>query len=68
MVAGAIFSAGAGAALPLMDVDFGRLIRSFKGYSYPGSNVSKAEFLAGVNQNALYIVYLFIAKSLLGYI
>ena len=68
MVAGAIFSVGAGAALPLMNVVFGRLVRSFNGYSVPGSGVSKDEFLAGVNQNALYILYLFIAKFLFGYI
>lgn len=68
MVAAVIFSGGAGAALPLMNVVFGRLVSSFNGYFIPGSNVSKDEFLAGVNQNALYILYLFIAKFVLGYI
>lgn len=61
-------SAGAGAALPIMIVVFGQLVGSFNGYFVPGSNTSKDEFLAAVNQNALYIFYIFIAKLLLGYI
>ena len=68
MGAAVIFSAGAGAALPLMNVVFGRLVGSFNGYFIPSSNVSKKEFLASVNQNALYILYLFIAKFVLEYI
>jgi ATP-binding cassette subfamily B (MDR/TAP) protein 1 len=68
MVMAAIFSGGAGAALPLMNVVFGRLVGSFNGYFIPGSNVSKDEFLASVNKNALYILYLFIAKFVLSYI
>jgi ATP-binding cassette, subfamily B (MDR/TAP), member 1 len=68
MSAAVVFSAGAGAALPLMNVVFGRLVGSFNGYFIPGSNVSKDEFLASVNQNALYILYLFIAKFVLSYI
>ncbi|MCJ1388690.1 hypothetical protein MMC18_001539 [Xylographa bjoerkii] len=68
MSAAVIFSAGAGAALPLMNVVFGKLVGSFNGYFIPGSNVSKDEFLASVNQNALYIFYLFIAKFVLDYI
>ncbi|MCJ1437783.1 hypothetical protein MMC27_007170 [Xylographa pallens] len=68
MISGVFFSAGAGAALPLMNVVFGKLVGSFNGYFVPGSNVSKDEFLAGVNQNALYILYLFIAKFVLDYV
>src|SRR5947209_5512250 len=68
MVAATIFSIGAGATLPLMNVVFGRLAGSFNSYFIPGSNVSKDEFLASVNQNALYILYLFIVKFALEYI
>ncbi|MCJ1400565.1 hypothetical protein MMC11_003771 [Xylographa trunciseda] len=68
MGAAVVFSGGAGAALPLMNVVFGKLVGSFNGYFIPGSNVSKDEFLASVNQNALYIFYLFIAKFGLDYV
>jgi ATP-binding cassette subfamily B (MDR/TAP) protein 1 len=68
MAAAVICSAGAGAALPLMNVVFGKLVGTFNGYFIPGSTVSKDLFLATVNQNALYIVYLFIAKFILGYV
>ena len=68
MSAAVIFSAGAGAALPLMNVVFGRLVGNFNDYFVPGSNVSKEEFLASVNHNALYILYLFIAKFVLDYV
>lgn len=64
----AILSAGAGATLPLMNVVFGHLVGDFNEYFIPGSGVSKGEFLAGVSRNALFIVYLFIAKFVLGYI
>ena len=68
MAIGSIFSIGAGLALPLMNIVFGRLVNSFNGYFIPSSNVSKGEFLASVNQNALYIFYLFIAKFIFDYI
>ncbi len=68
IAAAVISSGGAGAALPLMNVVFGHLVRDFNGYFIPGSNVTQAQFLATVNQNALYILYLFIGKFVLGYI
>ena len=68
MAAAVICSAGAGVALPVMNVVFGKLVGAFNGYFIPGSTVSKDLFLATVNQNALYIVYLFIAKFVLGYV
>lgn len=68
MSAAALMSAGAGATVPLMNVIFGRLVRTFNVYFIPGSNMSKTEFLASVDQNALYIVYLFLAKFALGYL
>ena len=68
MAVATIFSAGAGAALPLMNVVFGRLVGTFNNYFIPGSGVTEAEFRSSVNQNSLYIVYLFIGKLVLGYI
>jgi ATP-binding cassette subfamily B (MDR/TAP) protein 1 len=68
MATGTVFSVGAGATLPLMNVIFGKLVGSFSGYSSPDSSVSKNEFLASANRNALYFLYLFIAKFVLGYI
>ena len=68
MGAAVVFSAGAGVALPLMNVVFGRLVGNFNSYFIPGSTTSKSDFLASVNQNALYILYLFIAKFLLNYV
>ena len=68
MIISVILSAGAGAALPLMNVVFGRLVGDFNAYFIPGSGVTKGEFLAAVNRNALYIFYLFIAKFGLDYI
>ena len=68
MIIALIFSAAAGVALPLMNLIFSHLVTSFNGYFIPGSNVTKAEFLHGVDRNALFLVYLFIAKFLLSYI
>ena len=63
-----VLSAGAGATLPLMNIIFGQLVGHFNGYSTTGPGSSQNEFLAGVSENALYIVYLFVAKFVLGYI
>ncbi|KKZ60872.1 hypothetical protein EMCG_04463 [[Emmonsia] crescens] len=64
----ALCAAGAGTALPLMNIVFGNVISEFNGYFIPGSGVTKEQFLNSVNQSVLYIVYLFIGKFLLGYI
>ncbi|PGG95796.1 hypothetical protein GX51_08117 [Blastomyces parvus] len=64
----AVCAAGAGTALPLMNIVFGNVISDFNGYFIPGSGVTKEEFLNSANQSVLYIVYLFIGKFLLGYI
>ena len=68
MAAATITSAGAGAALPLMNIIFGKLVGDFNNYFIPGSGVTEAEFRSSVNQNSLFIVYLFIGKLVLGYI
>jgi ATP-binding cassette, subfamily B (MDR/TAP), member 1 len=61
-------SAASGTALPLMNIVFGKLASSFNGYFTPSGGVSKSEFKSSINRNALYIVYLFIAKFVLTYI
>ncbi|KAG5304367.1 ABC multidrug transporter [Histoplasma capsulatum G186AR] len=61
-------AAGAGTALPLMNVIFGNVVSDFNGYFIPGSGVTKEKFLSSVNRSVLFIVYLFIGKFLLGYI
>jgi ATP-binding cassette, subfamily B (MDR/TAP), member 1 len=58
----------AGAAMPLMFLVFGRLVGNFAGYFIPGSGVTKAQFEHQFNQNALYMVYIFIGRFVSGYI
>jgi ATP-binding cassette subfamily B (MDR/TAP) protein 1 len=64
----AICSLGAGAALPIMNIVFGKLVGDFTGYFTVGSGVTEEQFRGGVNRNALYIFCLFIGKFCLGYI
>ncbi|KAL5423339.1 ABC-type transporter tr06 [Paraphaeosphaeria minitans] len=61
-------SIGAGIAMPLMNIVFGQLVGHFTDYFLPNSTVTKQEFMAEVNKQALYIVYLFIAKFFMSYI
>jgi ATP-binding cassette subfamily B (MDR/TAP) protein 1 len=46
----------------------GQLVGNFTNYFLPNTTVTQAEFQASINQLALYIVYLFIAKFVLSYI
>ncbi|KAF2399304.1 leptomycin B resistance protein pmd1 [Trichodelitschia bisporula] len=89
------FSAvGAGIAMPLMFLVFGRVVGDFTGYFTPGQGVgmengtigngtdvlvdeevvrlmvqaAKDKFLATVNKNAMYMVYLGLARFMLSYI
>ncbi|KIY02997.1 uncharacterized protein Z520_01463 [Fonsecaea multimorphosa CBS 102226] len=59
---------GAGTALPLMNIVFGDLVKDFSGYFLPGSTVTESRFKSTVNQNSLYLVYLFLGKFVLTYI
>lgn len=68
MTLATLCSVAAGAALPVMNVVFGKLVGSFTGYFTPGSGVTEEQFRADVDRNALYIFLLFIAKFCLGYI
>ncbi|RAL01225.1 ABC transporter ATP-binding protein [Aspergillus ibericus CBS 121593] len=68
IILGLICAMGSGVALPLMNIVFGRLVGGFNEYFMPGTNVSEQTFKATVNQDSLYIVYLFIGKFVLTYI
>ncbi|TVY41689.1 ABC transporter [Lachnellula occidentalis] len=54
---------GTGATLPLMNVVFGNLVNNFGDYG----SITKTEFTKSLNQQTLYIVYLFIARWTLSY-
>jgi ATP-binding cassette subfamily B (MDR/TAP) protein 1 len=68
MTVAAICSIGAGAALPVMNILFGKLVGSFTGYFTVELGVTEEQFRTAVNRNALYIFCLFIGKFFLGYI
>jgi ATP-binding cassette, subfamily B (MDR/TAP), member 1 len=57
-----------GCTLPLMNIVFGHLATHFSAYFTPGSTTTEAQFLHILSHQALYIVYLFIARWVLSYI
>jgi ATP-binding cassette subfamily B (MDR/TAP) protein 1 len=63
MTIATISSVGAGAALPMMNIVFGRIVGSFTGYYTVGSGVTEKQFRVSVDRNALYIFGLFIGNS-----
>lgn len=54
--------------MPAMFIVFSRLVNGFTDYGQPGSATTPAQFQTALNHNALYLVYIFIAKWALGYI
>ncbi|KAF2193244.1 lipid A export ATP-binding/permease protein-like protein msbA [Zopfia rhizophila CBS 207.26] len=68
MIASCITSIGAGITMPLMNIVFGNLVGDFTGYFVPGTTITKQQFQASINKNALYIFLLFIGKFVLSYI
>ena len=68
LIVGVFTAAASGVALPLMNIVFGHLVSDFNSYFIPGSGTTKAQFLHSVRSNALYILYLFVAKFFLTYI
>ncbi|KAJ5472359.1 hypothetical protein N7530_006360 [Penicillium desertorum] len=68
MILGLICAMASGIALPLMNIVFGQLVGTFNEYFIPGSGITEGSFKSSVNQNSLYIVYLFIGKFCLTYI
>ncbi|EPE29144.1 P-loop containing nucleoside triphosphate hydrolase [Glarea lozoyensis ATCC 20868] len=63
----AIAQAGTGTTLPLMNIVFGKFVGQFSGYFIPNSGTTKAEFQDSINTLTLFLVYLFIARWVLGY-
>lgn len=47
---------------------FGRLVNNFTDYFIPGTTTTQAEFQRAINNNALYFVYIFVGKWVLGYL
>ncbi|KAI9653427.1 MAG: hypothetical protein M1829_001304 [Trizodia sp. TS-e1964] len=64
-VIGALTAIASGAALPLFALVMGRLVGSFSEFS---NGLDRDSFQDVVNQNALYLVYLFIGKFASGYV
>lgn len=68
MILGLVCAMASGIALPLMNIVFGQLVGNFNEYFIPGSGITEQSFKSSVNQDSLYIVYLFIGKFCLTYI
>ncbi|KAF9237483.1 hypothetical protein DTO013E5_10125 [Penicillium roqueforti] len=68
MILGLVCAMASGVALPLMNIVFGQLVGKFNQYFIPGSGITEQSFKSSVNQDSLYIVYLFIGKFCLTYI
>jgi hypothetical protein len=47
----AVCAIGAGVAMPMMFLVFGRLVGDFTGYFTPGTSVTKEQFKRAINQN-----------------
>lgn len=61
-------SIGAGITLPLMIIIFGRLIGSFNSFFTPGNTSTLDSFTKRTNNQALYLVYIWIGKFVLCYV
>lgn len=61
-LAGTIAALAGGAALPLMAIVFGNFVNSFNGFAT--GTVSASRFVDDVNQNAVYLVYLWVGRFL----
>jgi ATP-binding cassette subfamily B (MDR/TAP) protein 1 len=57
---------GAGSVLPLMAIIFGNFVNAFNGWAR--GTVSPDDFVSSVNSNAIYLVYLWIARFVLSYL
>ncbi|KAF7939509.1 hypothetical protein EAE99_001314 [Botrytis elliptica] len=57
-----------GITLPLMNVVFGSLVGDFSGFYNPNSDETKEVFTEAVNQNVIYMLYLFLGRLLLDYV
>ncbi|OAP62935.1 hypothetical protein AYL99_02162 [Fonsecaea erecta] len=64
-ICGAAAAAAAGSALPLMTIILGDFVQDFNGWGTGG--IQPADFRHKVNQNTLWLVYLFVGKFAMGY-
>ncbi|KAI1824479.1 P-loop containing nucleoside triphosphate hydrolase protein [Xylaria intraflava] len=61
-------AAASGVILPLTNIIFGRLVNQFTGYFLDPPTLTRDEFQAQLNRNALYIFLLFLGKFILSYL
>ncbi|KAI1366748.1 multidrug resistance protein [Xylaria arbuscula] len=64
----AVAAAGAGVTLPLVNIIFGRLINQFNGYFLDPPTLTRGEFQASLNMQALYLFIIFLARFTLAYL
>ncbi|QSZ33883.1 hypothetical protein DSL72_005457 [Monilinia vaccinii-corymbosi] len=57
-----------GITLPLMNVVFGELVGHFSGFYNSDSGETKELFTQAINQNVIYVLYLFLGRLLLDYV
>ncbi|APA05673.1 hypothetical protein sscle_01g004430 [Sclerotinia sclerotiorum 1980 UF-70] len=57
-----------GITLPLMNVVFGELVGDFSGFYNPDSDETKKMFTSAINQNVIYMLYLFLGRLVLDYV
>ncbi|KAF7872412.1 hypothetical protein EAF04_003333 [Stromatinia cepivora] len=57
-----------GITLPLMNVVFGELVGDFSRFYNPDSDETKEMFTQAINQNVIYMLYLFLGRLLLDYV
>ncbi|KAI0910774.1 multidrug resistance protein [Ustulina deusta] len=67
-VLAAVAAAGAGVTLPLINIIFGRLVNQFNGYFLDPPQLTRGEFQAALNRNALYLFVIFLARFTLAYL
>ncbi|KAI0523779.1 multidrug resistance protein [Xylaria bambusicola] len=64
----AVAAAGAGVTLPLVNIIFGRLVNQFNGYFLDPPTLTRPEFQASLNRQALYLFVIFLARFTLAYL
>ncbi|KAI1311404.1 multidrug resistance protein [Xylaria venustula] len=64
----AVAAAGAGVTLPLVNIIFGRLVNQFNGYFLVPPTLTRDQFQANLNRNALYLFVIFLARFTLAYL
>ena len=61
---GFLCACAAGSALPLMTIVFGKFVNDFNGWA--NGTISPGELRSTISKNAIWLVYLFIAKGTVG--